>query len=514
MTFEQVLSIVRVTYTLQQQAGKTLPNARHAFVELAQHMCRRAPARALLVAHQMLLSTIAKLALGAIRDASATQRQQRQQQHAERAEQELLESLEAENRHHEVEAKKKAKRRKKRAADGCSAPADAECDGDDVSPLESQSSMHEIGTLVTSLQGPGEDLAPAQEEEEPQDWQTARRRRGRLSSGPDNLDDHDKEPVQKAELLREPDPREPSESLLDEQHVVPQTGADSAVPLPSLLSSQATPGLENRTGQNSCFLNTVVQILLSLPEFRDAFAAASAHPDARAVDRSAFFAMEKVVSAMDAAGRQLTGTMATADDLKEALSDLNEEFTETGMHDATEAHEALLDALHRAVAPGGSASFITRVFSMQVEEESPGTSERLVYNCNLLYVPTAELRGEVGTTSSLLRGLRGVWMLRPPPVLVLGLVSETARASRDEIRETMVALDDSVDFRSAWPAVGVLQLVAFSAFYLDHYVAFVLADADRGQKVWVLYDDASRRVVGGLEDVRILCVRGKLDPKL
>ena len=43
--------------------------------------------------------------------------------------------------------------------------------------------------------------------------------------------------------------------------------------------------------------------------------------------------------------------------LKEALFRLNSKFELGEMHDATEAHEALLDALHRAIAtePAGGA---------------------------------------------------------------------------------------------------------------------------------------------------------------
>ena len=120
----------------------------------------------------------------------------------------------------------------------------------------------------------------------------------------------------------------------------------------------AAPGLENKTGQHSCFVNVVVQTLWNVSAFRDAFLVCEPHKDARGEDSSIFLAMKQVCSMMeDGAAAAATDTsqskpqQATASALKEALFHLDSSFELGEMHDATEAHEALLEALHRAQAP-------------------------------------------------------------------------------------------------------------------------------------------------------------------
>ena len=121
----------------------------------------------------------------------------------------------------------------------------------------------------------------------------------------------------------------------------------------------AAPGLENKTGQHSCFVNVVVQTLWNVSAFRDAFLVCEPHTEARGEDRSIFLAMKQVCSMMED-GAAVTAVpdvsqsrpqQATASALKEALFQLDSSFELGEMHDATEAHEALLEALHRALAP-------------------------------------------------------------------------------------------------------------------------------------------------------------------
>ena len=118
----------------------------------------------------------------------------------------------------------------------------------------------------------------------------------------------------------------------------------------------AAPGLENKTGQHSCFVNVVVQTLWNVSAFRDAFLVCEPHAEARGEDRSIFLAMKQVCSMMeDGAAATVVADVspqqATASALKEALFQLDSSFELGEMHDATEAHEALLEALHRALAP-------------------------------------------------------------------------------------------------------------------------------------------------------------------
>jgi hypothetical protein len=137
--------------------------------------------------------------------------------------------------------------------------------------------------------------------------------------------------------------------------------AGSAEEVSTAVAVAAAPGLENKTGQHSCFVNVVVQTLWNVSAFRDAFLVCEPHAEARGEDRSIFLAMKQVCSMMDD-GAAVTVTVvpdvshsrpqqATASALKEALFQLDSSFELGEMHDATEAHEALLEALHRALAP-------------------------------------------------------------------------------------------------------------------------------------------------------------------
>ena len=225
--------------------------------------------------------------------------------------------------------------------------------------------------------------------------------------------------------------------------------ASNSVDDGAAIGAPAAPGLENKTGQHSCFVNVVVQTLWNVSAFRDAFLTGQLHGDASEEDGSIYVAMKEVCSMMDDSAnataiadphgkprqvrkavlahclrspaalisigphiaplhylpllssphfpsphtfpllrthtcacacplqylrtRHITDIpsgsslivqshfvlapppQATASGLKEALYRLDSNFELGEMHDATEAHEALLEALHRAVAPREAA---------------------------------------------------------------------------------------------------------------------------------------------------------------
>uniref|UniRef100_A0A7S3AJX4 USP domain-containing protein n=1 Tax=Haptolina ericina TaxID=156174 RepID=A0A7S3AJX4_9EUKA len=138
--------------------------------------------------------------------------------------------------------------------------------------------------------------------------------------------------------------------------------ASNSVDDGAAIGAPAAPGLENKTGQHSCFVNVVVQTLWNVSAFRDAFLTGQLHGDASEEDGSIYVAMKEVCSMMDDSANATAiadphgkPRQATASGLKEALYRLDSNFELGEMHDATEAHEALLEALHRAVAPREAA---------------------------------------------------------------------------------------------------------------------------------------------------------------
>lgn len=120
------------------------------------------------------------------------------------------------------------------------------------------------------------------------------------------------------------------------------------------IDAAAAPGLENKTGQHSCFVNVVVQTVWNVEIFREEFQRSKPRKGASEEDSSIFLAMAEVCSMMEDASsmdasQSRAAPKATASALKEALFRLDSNFELGEMHDATEAHEALLEALHRAV---------------------------------------------------------------------------------------------------------------------------------------------------------------------
>jgi len=348
------------------------------------------------------------------------------------------------------------------------------------------------------------------------------------------------------------------------------------------IGAPAAPGLENKTGQHSCFVNVVVQTLWNVSAFRDAFLTGKLNDHASEEDSSIYVAMKEVCSMMDsaAAGDRIADPnskqprQATASALKEALYRLDSNFELGEMHDATEAHEALLEALHRAVAEpvveqrdGMSASsgssdegstlagetrsgssFVKEIFSMRMRMEyakpadpKEEPSKPLHFDQWTQYIVASELRNavheaaDVGhTMSPLVRVLRKeagtepvceggkclpvtrkLNMLEPPLVFTLGLSNDSARASKLQISESLQGIEEILNLRDVYDGLTVnvyYRLVALTAFYESHYVCFCFSQA---AGAWIHYDDDTRRLVGAdFAQVKEKCIAGRLHPQL
>jgi len=336
-------------------------------------------------------------------------------------------------------------------------------------------------------------------------------------------------------------------------------------------------------------VNVVVQTLWNVAAFREAFAAGRLRPGVSEADRSIFIALKEVCSMMEvfSTGGGTQPKQASASGLKEALYRLNSKFELGEMHDAAEAHEALLDALHRATAesslehsrntgiateaktdasgrshigatglvdnlalgPGlvNGYSFVKHIFSMKMRmsyadpiDPTEEPSKPMNFEQWTQYVLASELRSAVRendgreggddhntTERPMLRVLRKeagkeaadaqprrtIAMLRAPQVFTLGLASETARASKTEIRETFDGVDEILNLGDVYdglPRDAHCELVALTAFYEQHYTCFC-----RSATGWLHYDDDVCKVVGrDFDDVRQKCVSGRLHPVL
>ena len=117
----------------------------------------------------------------------------------------------------------------------------------------------------------------------------------------------------------------------------------------------------------------------------------------------------------------------------------------------------------------------------------------------------------------------------------MALTWETANADAATVRETVANVDERVSLRLAFgdgdEAAGPgpdatrkktteaydsesYALKCVLCYYGEHYCAFATEDTETSSTptTWTLFDDATTKPVGALEDVRASCEKGRLQP--
>ncbi|KAJ6371282.1 hypothetical protein OIU77_001731 [Salix suchowensis] len=102
----------------------------------------------------------------------------------------------------------------------------------------------------------------------------------------------------------------------------------------------------------------------------------------------------------------------------------------------------------------------------------------------------------------------------PPQVFVCVLSMQTARESREDIRDTLTALDTEVDIGDVYLGLGpgngycLASMVCYGEL---HYVSFCYS---REGKRWTMYDDAHVEVIGFWHNLLDKCVDKLLQPQI
>jgi hypothetical protein len=120
-----------------------------------------------------------------------------------------------------------------------------------------------------------------------------------------------------------------------------------------------------------------------------------------------------------------------------------------------------------------------------------------------------------------------------PETFCVALTWETANADAATVRETVANVDERVSLRLAFgdEAAGPdpdaarkktteaydsesYALKCVLCYYGEHYCAFATEDTETSSTptTWTLFDDATTKPVGALEDVRASCEKGRLQP--
>ncbi|XP_071751439.2 ubiquitin carboxyl-terminal hydrolase 53 isoform X3 [Centroberyx gerrardi] len=316
----------------------------------------------------------------------------------------------------------------------------------------------------------------------------------------------------------------------------------------SMLSLAPTKGLLNEPGQNSCFLNSAVQVLWHLDIFRRSLRQLPGH---FCLGESCIFCALKGIFSQFQHSRERA---LPSDNLRHALAETfkDEQRFQLGfMDDAAECFENILERIHLHIVPEEtdactSKSCIThQKFAMSLYEQSVcrscgASSDPLPFTELVHYVSTTALCqqvyqrrddsfGELLQAASTIGDLRNCpsncgqrikirrVLMNSPEIVTIGFVwdSEQSDLTEDVIRSLGPHLSLSGLFyrvTDEHAKKGELLLVGMICYSSRHYCAF--AFHTKSSK-WVFFDDATVKEIGSRwKDVVTKCIKGHFQPLL
>ncbi|XP_067256117.1 inactive ubiquitin carboxyl-terminal hydrolase 53 isoform X2 [Chanodichthys erythropterus] len=323
----------------------------------------------------------------------------------------------------------------------------------------------------------------------------------------------------------------------------------------SMMSLAPTKGLLNEPGQNSCFLNSAVQVLWHLDIFRRSLRQL---PNHYCLGDSCIFCALKGIFCQFQHSRERA---LPSDNLRNALAETfkDEQRFQLGfMDDAAECFENILERIHLHIAPDAetgacsSKSCIThQKFAMEVYEQSVcrscgASSDPLPFTELVHYVSTTalcqqalemtrderlrpDMFGELLQAASTVGDTRNCpsncgqrikirrVLMNSPEIVTIGFVwdSEHSDLTEDVLRSLGSSLNLSglfyrvTDERAKKSELLLVGMICYSS---RHYCAF--AYHTKSSK-WVFFDDANVKEVGSRwKDVVTKCIRGHFQPLL
>ncbi|KAM7377392.1 hypothetical protein PAMA_013939 [Pampus argenteus] len=316
----------------------------------------------------------------------------------------------------------------------------------------------------------------------------------------------------------------------------------------SMLSLAPTKGLLNEPGQNSCFLNSAVQVLWQLDIFRRSLRQLPGH---FCLGESCIFCALKGIFSQFQHSRERA---LPSDNLRHALAETfkDEQRFQLGfMDDAAECFENILERIHLHIVPEEtdactSKSCIThQKFAMTLYEQSVcrscgASSDPLPFTELVHYVSTTalcqqmlqrreETFGELLQAACTIGDLRNCpsncgqririrrVLMNSPEIVTIGFVwdSDQSDLTEDVIRSLGPHLSLSALFyrvTDEHAKKGELQLVGMICYSSRHYCAF--AFHTKSSK-WVFFDDATVKEIGSRwKDVVTKCIKGHFQPLL
>ncbi|EPQ19252.1 Inactive ubiquitin carboxyl-terminal hydrolase 53 [Myotis brandtii] len=336
----------------------------------------------------------------------------------------------------------------------------------------------------------------------------------------------------------------------------PGSGLGKAYQPGSLLSLAPTKGLLNAPGQNSCFLNSAVQVLWQLDIFRRSLRALTGHV---CQGEACIFCALKSMFAQFQHSREKA---LPSDNVRRALAESfrDEQRFQLGlMDDAAECFENILERIHFHIVPSRDADMCTskccvahQKFAMTLYEQCVccscgASSDPLPFTEFVRYISTTALCNEVGRMTDrhervrpemfaeLLQAanttddyrkcpsncgqkikIRRV-LMNCPEIVTIGLVwdSEHSDLTSDVVRSLATHLSlPGLFYRVTDENAknSELHLVGLICYTSRHYCAFTFHTKS---SKWVFFDDANVKEVGTRwKDVVSKCLRCHFQPLL
>ncbi|XP_039109759.1 inactive ubiquitin carboxyl-terminal hydrolase 53 isoform X2 [Hyaena hyaena] len=275
----------------------------------------------------------------------------------------------------------------------------------------------------------------------------------------------------------------------------------------SMLSLAPTKGLLNEPGQNSCFLNSAVQVLWQLDIFRRSLRVLTGHV---CQGDACIFCALKTIFAQFQHSREKA---LPSDNIRHALAESfkDEQRFQLGlMDDAAECFENILERIHFHIVPSRDADMCTskscithQKFAMTLYEQCVcrscgASSDPLPFTEFVRYISTTALCNEVER-----------------------MMERHERFKPDMFAELLQAANTTDDYRKCPLFYRVtdenaknseLHLVGMICYTSRHYCAF--AFHTKSSK-WVFFDDAMVKEVGTRwKDVVSKCIRCHFQPLL